>query len=227
MMAEHPDEVAEITVTADALVLNTGNITDARMKSIEISLRCAKENNIPTVLDAVGVACSSLRRRFVKDILKKIVPTVVKGNYSEIAALYDDEYHSIGVDAEEALDVESISKAAAELSIRLGCIILATGKRDIIVHGKNLVYVDNGVEQLSSVTGTGCMLGALCGTFLSVDREIDAVVSACLAFDICGEFAQTDKGIGSFMLNLLNNLSTLEKIDIEKYLKLEEKYEEV
>ena len=33
MMAEHPAEVAEITVTAGALALNLGNITDARRES--------------------------------------------------------------------------------------------------------------------------------------------------------------------------------------------------
>lgn len=227
MMAEHPKEVAEITATADALVLNTGNITDARIDAIEISLMCAKEKDIPTVLDAVGVACSSLRREFIKKILKKAVPTLVKGNYSEIMALYDERYHSSGVDAEIFLDANLISKAAAELSNRLGCMVLATGKRDIIAKENTIVFVDNGNAQLSSVTGTGCMLGALCGTFLSVDSGIDAVVSATAFFGICGELSETEIGYGTFMTRLMDNLSAFNKIDIEKYLRLEEKYEEV
>ena len=33
-MAEHPAEVAEITSRAQALALNLGNITDARMESM-------------------------------------------------------------------------------------------------------------------------------------------------------------------------------------------------
>ena len=37
VMAEHPLEVKEITETADALMLNLGSITDARMQSMEIS----------------------------------------------------------------------------------------------------------------------------------------------------------------------------------------------
>ena len=46
-MAEHPEEVAEITQAADALVLNIANITDARMRSIKISAKTAQANNIP------------------------------------------------------------------------------------------------------------------------------------------------------------------------------------
>ena len=43
MMAEHPGEVSEITRTARALMLNLGNITDARMESILLSAETAKE----------------------------------------------------------------------------------------------------------------------------------------------------------------------------------------
>ena len=39
IMAEHPEEVAEITETADALLLNLGNITDVRMESMKIAMR--------------------------------------------------------------------------------------------------------------------------------------------------------------------------------------------
>ena len=61
MMAEHPQEVAEITRTAQSLMLNLGNITDARMESILISAETAQEAGIPFLLDAVGIACSTLR----------------------------------------------------------------------------------------------------------------------------------------------------------------------
>ncbi|MBQ9922357.1 MAG: hydroxyethylthiazole kinase, partial [Clostridia bacterium] len=50
IMAEHPMEVHEITATADALMLNIGNITDARVESIRISLETAKEKDIPVKL---------------------------------------------------------------------------------------------------------------------------------------------------------------------------------
>ena len=65
MMAEHPKEVSEITRTAQALMLNLGNITDARMESMLISAKTANEMGIPILLDAVGIACSTLRREYV------------------------------------------------------------------------------------------------------------------------------------------------------------------
>ena len=58
IMAEHPKEVCEITEASDALMLNIGNITDARMESIKLSLKTAKEKEIPVLLDVVGIACS-------------------------------------------------------------------------------------------------------------------------------------------------------------------------
>ena len=223
IMAEHPKEALEITKTADALMLNIGNITDARMESMPISLKEAAKKNIPVVLDIVGLACSSLRKSFVKELLREAIPTVIKGNYSEIFALYNEEYRSSGVDAEESLDADSAEKAAVFLADRYNTIILATGQKDIITDGRRLVYVNNGTEQLSSVTGTGCMLGALCASYLAEDNSFDAVVYACAVLGVAGELSETTTGNGTFMQNLIDRLSALTKADIEKHLKKEEK----
>ena len=77
MMAEHPGEVTEITRTAQALMLNLGNITDVRMESMQLSATIAREQNIPFLLDAVGIACSNLRREYVHNLLNIAVPTVM------------------------------------------------------------------------------------------------------------------------------------------------------
>ena len=66
------------------------------------------------------------------------------------------------------------------------------------------------------------MLGALCGCYLSVCRDITASITACSVLGICGELSETDKGNGSFLVNLMDSLSTLSDTDIENYLKLEE-----
>ena len=223
IMAEHPKEVCEITDESSALMLNIGNITDARMESMMLSLKRAKEKDIPVLLDAVGIACSTFRRKYVHELLEISVPYVIKGNYSEIAALYNTEYFSPGVDADVSLDVCHITKVAKELAIKYQTVILATGKNDIITDGKRAVYVKNGTHQLACVTGTGCMLGALCTTFMTTLNPLDAAVSACCYFGICGELAKTDKGNGSFMANLIDKLSTLDKEKTLKYMNMEEK----
>ena len=222
VMAEHPLEVREITGTADAMMLNLGNITDARMQSMKTSLLTAKRKNIPVILDAVGIACSRLRRDYIAELLEIGVPSVIKGNYSEIYALHHAAYRSSGVDADETINVDSISNAAAELAQKYHATILASGKVDIVTDGTRIVHVKNGTQQLSSVTGTGCMLGALCGAYLSVCSGMDAAVTACTVLGICGQIAETPKGSGSFMVNLMDALSTLTDEELEKYKNAEE-----
>ena len=226
IMAEHPAEVQEITETAHALMLNLGNITDARMQSMKTSLLTAKRKNIPVILDAVGIACSKLRRDYIVELLKIGIPTVIKGNYSEIYALHHAAYRSSGVDADAAINVDSISNAAAELAQKYHTTILASGKVDIVTDGTRIVHVKNGTPQLSTVTGTGCLLGALCGAYLSVCADMNAAVTACLVLGICGQIAETPRGSGSFMVNLMDALSTLTDEEFEKYKNMEEMHYE-
>ena len=228
IMAEHPAEVREITETAHALMLNLGNITDARMQSMETALLTAKEKNIPVILDAVGIACSKLRREYIAELLTISIPAVIKGNYSEIYALYRAAYRSSGVDADTALNMDSISNVAAGLARKYCTTILASGKVDIVTDGKRIVHIKNGTPQLSTVTGTGCLLGALCGTYLSVCVDMNAAVAACVVFGICGQIAETPKGSGSFMVNLMDALSALSGEQLDQYIDMEEmQYEKI
>lgn len=222
MMAEHPKEVAEITQTAQALMLNLGNLTDARMESMLIAAQTARENGIPFLLDVVGIACSGLRREYTHDLLNIAVPTVIKGNYSEIQALHQDSYRASGVDADSDLNIRTIDHTAISLARSLGTIILASGKADIITDGKCLYHIYNGTAQLSQVTGTGCLQGALCAAYLSAKMGLKSVITGCSVLGICGELAKTDKGTGTFQCNLMDALSALTDAEIEQNLKLEE-----
>ena len=206
IMAEHPDEVMEITRTASSLLLNLGNITETRITSMRLSLKEANAISIPVTLDAVGVACSSLRRNLVRLLLTIGKFTVIKGNYSEILALSDDTYKAEGVDAKEGIDPEVITNAPLELSKSTGAIVVATGRTDIIASDGAITKVEGGVSQLSQVTGTGCMLGAVIATKLAEDNSVPSVVKSCDFFKKCGTLAKTDKGSGTFMVNLLDAL---------------------
>ncbi|MBO4898325.1 MAG: hydroxyethylthiazole kinase [Clostridia bacterium] len=221
IMAEHPKEVSEITETASALMLNLGNITDARMESMLIASDIAAKKNIPVTLDLVGVACSTLRRKFASEHVNKNTPAILKGNYSEIMAFFNEDYKASGVDAEVSLQAESVLKASAALAKKYNCTVLASGKTDIITDGKKAVSVYNGTEKMSSITGTGCMLGAFAATFSSASDPFEAAVSAAVAFGICGEKSECD-GAGSFSAALLDSISLLSDADIEKYMKAED-----
>lgn len=209
IMAEHPDEVMEITKTASSLLLNLGNITDSRISSMRLALKEANTNGIPVTLDAVGAACSSLRKTLVRLFLTSGKFACLKGNYSEILALYDDTYKAAGVDAKEGIDDELIRRAVLELSKTNNCIVVATGKVDLIASDGEIKEVTGGSAQLSQVTGTGCMLGAIIATYLAEENSFRSVVEACAFFKTCGEKAATNKGAGTFMVNLLDAIGGL------------------
>ena len=183
----------------------------------------AQVNNIPFIIDAVGISGSELRRDFINDFLKEFHPTAIKGNYSEIYALYDEKYTSAGVDADSALKLDNISEAARLLAKKYNTMILASGKTDIVTDGETVIHINNGVPQLAQITGTGCLLGVLCGCYLSVDRTVTALVAACAVLGICGQLSQTEKGNGTFFVNLMDNLSVLKNEQIEELINIEVK----
>ena len=101
--------------------------------------------------------------------------------------------------------------------------ILASGKTDIVTDGETVIHINNGVPQLAQITGTGCLLGVLCGCYLSVDTTVSALITACTVLGICGQLSQTEKGNGTFFVNLMDNLSVLKNEQIEELINIEVK----
>lgn len=227
MMAEHPREVVEITKTASAAVYNLGNITDVRMESILLSAKTAAREHIPFVLDAVGVSCSTLRRDYTAHLLQEAKPAVIKGNYSEILSLSTD-YRAAGVDADQSLDEERLLYAAAQTALETGAVVLASGKTDLVTDGHRSALLRNGTPTLALVTGTGCMLGMLCGCFLSAGDPFLSAVAACAVLGIAGEEAERTSGekTGSFAVSLMDFLSTLPDETVRAHLQWEGDYAE-
>ncbi len=220
VMAEHPREAEEITATAAALAVNLGNITDARMESMLLSGRKARELGLPRILDAVGVSCSGLRRDYAREWIRQCAPSVIKGNQAEIKTLCGISVSSTGIDAGEAdqLNPDSLSSQAAaaqRLAAETGAVILASGKTDLITDGETVFLVENGCPQMARLTGTGCMLGALAAAFLTVLPPAEAAWTAAVFFGVCGQRAQTDQGMGSFHVGLLDALDRLPEEELE------------
>lgn len=226
IMAEHPLEVNEITASAQGLLLNLSGISDVKMESMKKAAVAAGENGIPTVIDAVGVSCSSLRRRFVLELLNIATPSVIKGNYSEIYALHNEKYHSSGVDSEQGVADDDILSAAINLAKNFNCVVLVSGETDIITDGTRVAKVKNGVAQLGNITATGCLLGTICACFASHTDPFSAAVSACAVLGICGERAEAECKNGSFMYGLLDELSSIDHKKINEMIKIEEQYYE-
>lgn len=226
IMAEHPDEVAEITAIAKGLALNLGNITDARMASMKISAGAAKDKGIPFVLDLVGLSCSRLRQKYAKELLQIAVPDIIKGNISELRTLLGlPTTPGTGVEAgqkemvtlENALEYAKIFQKQAR---EYHTILLATGPIDLVVSSEEAYIIANGSNALASITGTGCMNNVLAGACLAGVHGISsqatnntlAAILSCLLLGIAGENIQDiylNQGPGSFHYSLMDSISQL------------------
>ena len=236
MMAEHPVEVEEITVTAGALALNLGNITDARRASILIAGKAAMERHIPVILDMVGIGCSHFRRELTEEFLKQRMsgtvkvsesPLILKGNMSELKALAGADYHVSGVDV-DSRDVLSESNRAEIIELAksvaktYGAVVLASGKTDLVTDGEQVCLIDNGCEMMGRITGTGCMLNVLAGTYMSSGESMAAAVAACVVLGISGEIAAGQcRGTGSFQAAFQDALFCMTDEDIRRRIRID------
>lgn len=216
LMIEHPQEVAEVTANAKALLLNIGNLTEAHLKSMPIALATANAHHVPVVLDLVGVGCSTLRKELVLEMLTKKHVSVIKGNYSEIKALCWD-ITTDGVDSRpEDKNVEDTVKNVTALAQKHHTTVLASGPVDIIGDGNVVYTVSNGNAMLGSVTGTGCMLGAIVAAYLAVTEALPAAINGTVAMGLAGEKAiKTARGPGSFHAALFDSIWNLTEKDLK------------
>lgn len=225
IMAEHCEEVSEITSSSKALAINLGNISDNMMKSIMISGKVTFENNIPAIIDIVGVGCSSLRLSFANDFISRYKPNVIKGNMSEIKAIAGLNIKSSGIDVnDDDITTKDTIKSNIEivkgLALKTNSVVVSTGAIDIISNGSEIYIIENGCESLSKITGTGCMLNALIGTYISSEDILYSSILGTVIMGISGELSKNAKGSGSFKIELLDNISTISEDDILEKIKV-------
>lgn len=233
IMAEHPAEVMAITKQAQALALNLGNITDARMESMDMSGSMSVAHSIPLIVDMVGISCSPFRLKYLKDnLLLHVVysiPSVAKGNISELRALFDMPVTpGMGVDADDkemvtAANAKEYAEFFREQAYDIQSIIMATGPIDLIVGYEEAYTIANGTEALASITGTGCMLNVLTAACLAATRhienftDVDAAICASLILGIAAENAHhfyVNDGPGTFHYKLMDSIHKLTAEDI-------------
>ncbi|MDR2006977.1 MAG: hydroxyethylthiazole kinase [Acidaminococcales bacterium] len=213
IMAEHPRETEEITRAAQALLVNLGNITDERMRSMLLSGRQAKEGGLPCVIDLAGVAASTLRLDFARKFIAECSPRLIKGNISEILSLHRGQTRGGGVDAaagDKSLPPAILADTARQLSARCGAAVLISGAADIIACPPVLAVVENGDPLLAAVTGTGCVQGVLAAAFISRGDVFAGAALAAALLSVCAEEAAlTAKSPGTFKALLLDRLYDL------------------
>lgn len=220
MMIDDLKEIREGVAISNCLHINIGTMGYEKGNSMVLGTQVAKENNIPVVLDPVGVHVTELRKTLVRNILEVGV-SLIKGNLTEIKSLIGVKSNFIGIDSlDEGEFTDNLRSTLRTYARNNNCIIVITGKVDYITDGKREITIDNGVSELSLVTGTGCMLGGMlaveCGKNLG-DNTIFGVAKAVLTMNISGEIAMENnegEGILSFKHKTLDKISCLKDEEI-------------
>ena len=219
IMAEHPKEVAAIASMAQSLTVSLGNITDVRARSIMIA---GKERS--AVLDLVGITCSPFRMELAREFIRTCRPAVIKGNASEIRAITGAAFHDAGIDVDvrdqvtkECPDSQlALARLMKKTALETGAVLVASGEVDLIVSPSEDVFccVENGSPKMARITGTGCMMTCVIGTFLSVLPAFQAAVTGAISMGVAGETAEDADGLGTYHIRLIDALSLLTDDDL-------------
>ena len=220
VMAHALEEVAEMAGLASSLVLNIGTLSPAWVDAMVVAGREANRKDIPVVIDPVGAGATSFRNESMRRLLAEVRPAVVRGNASEIRALYYLEPGTKGVDSTHT--TEQALGAARGLAEALQCVVCTSGATDLIVAPTGVVRVSNGHPMMTRVTGLGCTSTALIGAFAAVNPSpFEAAAHAMAVMGIAGEMAaEHSPGPGSLQLCFLDALFKIQAGDITSRLRL-------
>ena len=165
IMADDINEAAEISAVSSALLINIGTLNERTVESMIQAGQSANKCGVPVIFDPVGAGASGFRNNTVDKILTEVNISVIKGNLSEILYIAGIKSSTKGVDASPADRNNNIAQVAKEVANKYKCVVAVTGATDIVTDGTLLAEINNGVKELSLVTGTGCMTGGLIGAF--------------------------------------------------------------
>ena len=225
VMAHAHEEVADMAAIAQALVLNIGTLEPYWISSMCQALKVAAARGIPSVLDPVGAGATRYRNESIQAILDQAMPTVIRGNASEIMSVAGLAAQTRGVDS--SATVTDALQAARELAARTGGVVCVSGPVDQVLDaGGRQASLANGHEWMTRITGVGCSATALVGAFCAVQPDAwRATVSAMAYLGVVGEVAAQavqakGQGVGSLQMALLDQLQLLEEATFVQRLKL-------
>ena len=223
VMAEAPEEVADMVAAAGALVLNIGTLSAAQVEAMLAAGRRANDLGIPVILDPVGAGATAFRTGTVQRLLNALEIAVLKGNAGEIGVLAGTGGSVRGVDSGGvAGDPIETARECARLT---GTIVSMTGEVDVVTDGERVFLIRNGVPAMDRLSGTGCMAASVTAAFVAVaDDYAVAAAAALAAFGRAGERAAVSaRGPYSFRTALFDELAGLSPEDLACHARIEER----
>ncbi len=162
-IAEAQELIKLATLQHGVLVINIGTLSQVQSQQMLEAVSWANKLAIPVVLDPVGAGASKFRTNFCLKLLNEYKITIVRGNYGEITSLNGGKIVSKGVDN----NADFSSQIAEQFANKFQTVVLASGEVDYISDGKQTKIVTGGSDWLPKITGTGCMLSAIVGAYVS------------------------------------------------------------
>jgi len=220
VMAHASEEVEDMVGIAGALVINIGTLSGPWVNAMGKAAQAAKTRGIPIILDPVGAGATALRTDTSLALIQKGCPAVIRGNASEIRALYSAEQETKGVDSRHSS--EDALEAAQQLSKQLDAVVSVSGEVDVIVSGSQVVRTANGHPMMPRVTGLGCTASALTGAFAAVNTNtLLAAAHAMAVMGIAGEMAaEKSSGPASLQMHFLDALYQMREEDIRTRIRI-------
>ena len=224
-MSYLPDDVLDIAAICGATYINVGTLLPFYKDALADIARGLHDQGKPWVLDPVAAGLGATRTAILESF-RDVPPTVVRGNASEIIVLdrmwgladadaagtEDETTHPAGV--ESADEVESAMPAARRIARHLAAhstngqgAVAVSGAVDFVTDGTHDYRLPGGSALMTKITGAGCSLGGVVGTYLAVADPLTAAMAASLHFNRAGEIAEAAAhGPGSFQTEFLDTL---------------------
>lgn len=190
IMADDPQEAAEITSACQALVLNLGTPSPRRIEAMLAAGREANRLGHPIVFDPVGVGSSGFRMEAASALLRELRLCIIRANAGEIHSLCCGAAGTRGVDTDAAASV----KESRALARETGAVVVCTGETDIVTDGQTAFRVYGGHPMTRLITGAGCQTSALAGAFAAVNPPLEAALGAACAMKRCAQIAHARLG---------------------------------
>ena len=203
VMSDDRRDAVEMVAGAEALLLNTGDVSERGVETMVAAGEAANDAGVPVVLDPVGAGATSVRSETAARLLDELDAAVVKANGGEVAALAGADGAVRGVEA--VGDGGDAASHAAALAAETGAAVVASGATDVVATTDGRVHeVAAGDPMLGEVVGTGCMLGATCAAFAGALDADEAALAGTFAFGLAGEAAAAHdhRGPASYLVNL-------------------------
>ncbi|KAJ2550808.1 thiamine biosynthetic bifunctional enzyme [Coemansia sp. RSA 1878] len=217
IMAADVEEQADLAQVVNALVINIGTLATEQVAGMREAMRHANLHQTPIILDPVAVGATTHRMKVIDEMIRDFGICVIKGNAGEIAALAGSaEMKMRGVDAVGTGFADPVA-VVKQVALCHRCVVVMTGVVDYVSDGTNTFAVRNGHKLQSVITGSGCMVGTVLGTFIhSVAKEAPVIgaLTGILAINIAAEIAanRSDvQGPGTFraaFIDSMHNLTT-------------------